>query len=108
VALFNARDWEALRALLADDVRLDLVSRAQRAGARAVSSYFGNYDRHHDWHLCPARLDGQEVIAVLRAPGDPHPAYFVALTLRDGRVASIKDFRYVPYILNDVHLELTR
>src|SRR6185295_18693730 len=31
-ALFNARDWDGVRAMLADDVRLDLVSRARRAG----------------------------------------------------------------------------
>jgi RNA polymerase sigma factor (sigma-70 family) len=106
VALFNARDWEALRAMLAEDVRLDLVSRAQRAGAGAVAGYFGNYDKVHDWHLVPARLDGQEVIAVVRAPGAPHPAYFIDLTVSDGRITRIKDFRYVPYILTDVRLQL--
>src|SRR5215468_7781477 len=31
-ALFNARDWEGVRGMLIDDVRLDLVSREQRAG----------------------------------------------------------------------------
>jgi RNA polymerase sigma factor (sigma-70 family) len=29
-ALFNARDWDGVREMLADDVRLDLVSRAER------------------------------------------------------------------------------
>src|SRR5205823_6393730 len=31
-ALFNARDWDGVRSMLAEDVRLDLVSRMQRAG----------------------------------------------------------------------------
>ena len=64
-ALFNARDWDGVRALLAEDVRLDLVSRVQRAGKRNVGNYFSNYDRLADWHLVPAWLDGREVIAVL-------------------------------------------
>jgi RNA polymerase sigma-70 factor (ECF subfamily) len=103
VALFNARDWEALRAMLAEDVRLDLVSRAQRTGAREVASYFGNYDKVHDWQLTLARLEGQEVVAVLR---DARPAYFIEVTLRDGRITRIRDFRYVPYILADARIEL--
>src|SRR5262249_17244337 len=41
--LFNARDWDAVRAMLADDVRLNLVSRAQRSGRREVGDYFTNY-----------------------------------------------------------------
>ena len=47
VALFNARDWDGVRAMLAEDVHLDLVSRAQRTG-RAVGDYMSNYDRFHD------------------------------------------------------------
>lgn len=100
-ALFNARDWDAVRALLADDVRLDLVSRVQRAGRRDVSGYVSNYDKIADWHLVPAWLDGREVIAVFRAPGDPQPSYFIELTFVDGKVAYIRDFRYVPYIARD-------
>ena len=104
IALFNARDWDAVRAMLAEDVRLDLVSRAQRAGRGEVSSYFTNYGRAPDWHLVPARIDGREVIGVLRNEGDAKPAYFIELTLRDGQVAHIKDFRYVPYIMADATL----
>jgi RNA polymerase sigma factor (sigma-70 family) len=33
VGLFNARDFDGLRAMLAEDVRLELVDRAQRSGA---------------------------------------------------------------------------
>jgi hypothetical protein len=39
-ALFNARDWEGVRAMLVDDVKLDLVSREKRAGRQNVSHYF--------------------------------------------------------------------
>ena len=81
VALFNARDWDGVRAMLAEDVQLDLVSRAQRAG-RAVGNYLTNYDRLHDWRLAPAWLEGREVIAVFRAPDDARPGYFIELRWR--------------------------
>jgi RNA polymerase sigma-70 factor (ECF subfamily) len=96
-ALFNARDWDAVRAMLADDVRLDLVSRVRRSGQQ-VSNYLTNYDAVSDWRLVPAWLDGREVAAVFRAPHDPRPGYFVELSFAGGKVATIRDFRYVAYI----------
>jgi RNA polymerase sigma factor (sigma-70 family) len=100
VALFNARDWDGVRAMLAEDVQLDLVSRAQRAG-RAVGNYMSNYDRYRDWQLAPAWLEGREVIAVFRAPGDPRPGYFIELSFERDKIRNIRDFRYVPYVLQD-------
>ena len=43
VAHFNARDFDAIRAMIADDVRLDLVSKTRMNGKAEVSRYFGNY-----------------------------------------------------------------
>ncbi len=100
VALFNARDWDGVRAMLAEDVQLDLVSRAQRAG-RAVGDYLTNYDRYRDWRLAPAWLEGREVIAVFRAPGDTRPGYFIELDFEQGKIRRVRDFRYVPYIMQD-------
>jgi hypothetical protein len=100
-ALFNARDWDGVRAMLADDVRLDLVGRVQRAGRAEVEAYFTNYDKVSDWHLVPAYLDGREVLAVFRDPGHARPDYFVELTFAGGSIADIRDFRYVPYIAEE-------
>lgn len=102
-ALFNARDWDGLRAMLSEDVRLDLVSRSQRVGP-AVGEYFTRYGAASDWHLVPARLDGREVIAVFRHRDDERPAYFIELELRDDRVVFIRDFRYVPYIADEAQI----
>ena len=103
--LFNARDWDAVRAMLAEDVRLDLVSRVQRAGRRDVGAYFTNYSKHDDWHLAPAWLDGREVIAVSRGPGEP-PHYFVEVIWTAGAITEIHDFRYVPYIAREAAITL--
>jgi hypothetical protein len=62
-----------VRAMLADDVKLDLVSRWTRAGRREVAGYFTDYDSKNDWHLVPGWLDGREVIAVLRDPRETRP-----------------------------------
>jgi RNA polymerase sigma factor (sigma-70 family) len=105
VALFNERNWDGVRALLAEDVQLDLVSRAQRAG-RAVGDYLTNYARIPDWSLAPAWLEGREVIAAFRAPGDARPGYFIELTVENGKVCFIRDFYHVPYILQDAEIML--
>jgi len=105
-ARFNARDWDAVRAMLAEDVRLDLVARVQRTGRAEVESYFTNYDKVDDWHLVPAWLDGREVLAVFRDPRHPRPDYFVELELVDGAIVRIRDFRYVPYIADDAAIEV--
>jgi RNA polymerase sigma-70 factor (ECF subfamily) len=104
--LFNARDWDGVRALLADDVRLDLVSRRKAAGRREVSMYFGNYGQAVDWHLAPAWADGREVLAVAHSAGDSRPRYFIELAWADDRVIAIRDFRYVPYIGQEGRIEL--
>ncbi|HKA91552.1 MAG TPA: sigma-70 family RNA polymerase sigma factor [Haliangiales bacterium] len=105
--LFNARDWDGLRAMLADDVRLDLVTRSRRAGRRDVGEYFTRYAQVDGWHhLAPAWLDGREVLAVFRRPDDERPGYFIELAVVGGKVASIRDFRYVPYIARDAAIVL--
>ncbi len=104
VALFNARDWDALRALLAADVELDLVSRAQRRG-RAVASYFSNYAALGGWYLAPGFVDGHEVILGYHSASDTKPSYFIELGQNHGQVCFIRDFYFVPYILADAHIE---
>jgi len=105
-SLFNAHDWDGVRGLLADDVRLDLVSRRKAAGRREVGMYFSNYDRAADWHLVPAWFQGREVLAVLADPQASAPRYFVELSWRGGEVAAIRDFRYVAYIAQEGSFEL--
>jgi RNA polymerase sigma-70 factor (ECF subfamily) len=106
IQLFNARDWDGIQSMLADDVKLDLVSRSKAAGRREVGSYFTNYARLTDWQLATAWLEGREVVAVYAAP-DAEPArYFIDVTCHDGKITGIHDFYFVPYILQEAHLEL--
>lgn len=104
-ALFNARDWDGVRALVADDCKLDLVSKSQRRG-KAVGMYFGRYEKE-DVALRAVRLEGRLALGAYVA-GASKPAYFILLDCEDGRVMSIRDFRYVPYITTDAAFEVLK
>jgi RNA polymerase sigma factor (sigma-70 family) len=104
VALFNERDWDALRAMLADDVRLIQSTYPVRAGAADVGMFFGIYSRSAPVRLAPAWLDGREVIAVYEDPQAAKPSYLMWLEWTDGRISFIRDYKYVRYVIDDAEL----
>ena len=106
VALFNRRDWDALRALLADDVRLVQSTYPLRAGAADVSMFFGIYSRGEPVRLVPAWLDGREVIAVYEGAQAAKPSYLMWLEWTAGRISFIRDYKYVRYVVDDAALVL--
>jgi RNA polymerase sigma-70 factor (ECF subfamily) len=101
VARFNARDFDAIRAMIADDVRLDLVNRTRMNGKAEVSRYFGNYSKVADWRLVPGLVEGRPAILVFD-PNEPGagPKYFMLLQWSDDKVATIRDFRHAAYIID--------
>jgi RNA polymerase sigma-70 factor, ECF subfamily len=101
VAHFNARDFDAIRALISDDVRLDLVNKTCMTGKVEVSRYFGNYSRVSDWHLVPGLVEGHPAVLVFE-PNQPNskPKYFMLLDWAADKVAIIRDFRHAPYIID--------
>jgi RNA polymerase sigma-70 factor, ECF subfamily len=107
VAHFNARDFDAIRAMIADDVRLELVNKTRLNGKAEVSRYFGNYDKISDWHLVPGLVEGRPAILVFD-PGQPGapPKYFVLLNWQAGKVAAIRDFRHAPYIVEGAEYQV--
>jgi RNA polymerase sigma-70 factor (ECF subfamily) len=101
VAHFNARDFDAIRAMISDDVRLDLVNKTRINGKAEVSRYFGNYERVRDWHLVPGLVEGRAAILVFDpdAPG-AGPKYFMLVQWSAEKVASIRDFRHAAYVID--------
>jgi len=96
---FNARDFDALRSLLAEDVRLDLVNRRQLVGRKDVSVYFTRYSETADWKFAPGLAEGRPALLV----SDPADAagtvnYVVLLTWTAGRISGIRDFHYAKYV----------
>lgn len=102
-ALFNARDWDGVRALIGEDCRLDLVSKSQRRGDE-VSMYFGRY-AEEDVAVRVGFVDGRLALAGY-VGGASDPSYFILLTWEQGRVQAIRDFRYVGYIADEAEFEL--
>jgi len=106
VALFNQRDWDGLRALLADDVKLNQSSYPLRVGPADVGLFFTIYAKYDGVWLAPAWLEGREVIAVFEDRADPKPSYMMWLEWRDSRISFIRDYRYVRYVVADAELAL--
>ncbi len=95
---FNARDFDAIREMLADDVRVELVNKTQLRG-REATNYFTNYAGMSDWHFVAGEVDGLPA-ALVFDPGDSSRAiYFIAFDWADGRIRLIRDFRYARYAI---------
>ena len=106
VERFNAGDFDGVRAMLADEVRLDLVNRRRLARRPEVEKYFTNYAHVADWRLVPGLVDGRPAALVYdRDEPDGAPIYVILLAWTDGKVALIRDFRYARYILDGATLQ---
>jgi RNA polymerase sigma factor (sigma-70 family) len=106
VALFNQRDWDGLRAMLAEDVRLVQSTYPLRAGAADVGMFFGIYSRSAPVRLAPAWLYGREVIAVYENAAEAKPSYLMWVEWTEGRISFIRDYKYVRYVIDDAELIL--
>jgi RNA polymerase sigma-70 factor, ECF subfamily len=102
---FNARDFDAVRNMLADDVRLDLVAKLRIGGRSEVGNYFGNYSRIADWRLVPGLVDRRPA-ALVFDPGDSsgRPTYFVLLEWAGEGLVNIRDFRFARYAIEGAEL----
>jgi RNA polymerase sigma-70 factor (ECF subfamily) len=103
-ALFNQRDWDGLRALLADDVKLNQSTHPVRVGSAEVGMFFSIYAKIDGVWLAPAWLEGREVIAVFENRLDTKPSYFMWLEWCGNEITFIRDYKYVRYIIADAEL----
>jgi RNA polymerase sigma-70 factor, ECF subfamily len=101
---FNARDFDAVRDMLAEDVRLELVARTRMRG-REVHTYFGNYASVDDWRFVPGQIDGRPAILVYDpTKPQPRPTYFILLEWDGGKLVAIRDFRHARYAVEDAEV----
>jgi len=103
VAAFNARDFDALRRLLADDVKLELVNRLRAEGKEYVGTYFSRYSDETHWHFTTGLVEGRPAILVT-SPDRPDgpPRYFILIDWDNGRIAGIRDFLFADYVMDGV------
>jgi RNA polymerase sigma-70 factor, ECF subfamily len=106
-ALFNARDWSGLRALLSDECRLDLVGKAARRGP-GVRGYLDRYAAE-EVRLAVGTVDGRPALLASVGAG-ARPTYFIFLEWGrhggggDDRVDFIRDYRYAAHVADEAEL----
>lgn len=103
-ALFNRKDWEGLRAMLAEDVKLTQSTHPVRVGSADVGMFFSIYAKADGLWLVPAWLEDREVIAVFESRLDTKPSYFMWLEWRGSEITFIRDYKYVRYVMADAEL----
>lgn len=105
---FKAGDFDAVRAMLADDVRLDLVTKLHKRGKGEVSMYYGAYDAARErWAYAAAEMEGRPAMVVYeRAVSMAAPAYFVILDFEAGQVSRVHDFLYARYAMEGAAIRL--
>ena len=105
VTRFNARDFDAIRAMLADEVQLDLVSKLRGSGRNEVKSYFSRYAEVEDWHFVPGLVDRRPAV-IVRDPrtSSRTPSYFILLEWAGDRLVNIRDFRFARYTTEGAEL----
>lgn len=101
VRLFQSGDFDAIRAMLADDVKLDLVNRLQLAGRDGIGHYFTRYAEVQKWRFAFGAIEGRPAMLVFDSTGPmERPAHFVLIGWSDDRIIRIRDFLFAPYVLD--------
>ncbi|MBJ7439620.1 MAG: nuclear transport factor 2 family protein [Sphingopyxis sp.] len=97
--LFRAGDFDAIRAMLAEDVELDLVNRLQWQGRDRITPYFTRYAAETKWRFAFGAVEGRPAMLVFDRDAMERPAHFVLVDWREERIAAIRDFLFAPYAL---------
>jgi RNA polymerase sigma-70 factor (ECF subfamily) len=102
---FKTGDFDAIRAMLADDVKLDLVAKLRKRGKSEVGEYYARYAVCEQWAFAAGVADGRAAMLVYdREISLETPAYFVALDFGGDRVVSIHDFLFARYAIEGIDL----
>jgi RNA polymerase sigma-70 factor (ECF subfamily) len=103
VHLFQSGDFDAIRAMLADDVKLDLVNRLQLEGRDKIGLYFTRYAEVTKWRFALGAVEGQPAMLVFDSTGSmERPAHFVLIDWSENRIIEIRDFLFAPYVLEAI------
>jgi len=98
---FNARDFDAIRDMLAEEVRCEVVARTTLRGKLSVvTTYFHNYAASNDWHFAAGVVEGQPAILVSDPALPLVPRYFILVEWKDGALIAVRDFRHASYVID--------
>ena len=103
VHLFQSGDFDAIRLLLAEDVKLALVNRLKLEGRDDISRYFTRYAAQTKWHFVLGAVEGRPAMLVFDQAGPMEkPAHFVLPEWQGNQIVAIRDFLFAPYAMEAV------
>ena len=102
VDLFRTGDFDAIRAMLADDVKLELVNRLKWVGRDKVAPCFTRYAEETKWRYAFGAVEGRPAMLVFASGAMEKPAYFVLIDWRNDQISAIRDFLFAPYAVESV------
>jgi len=102
VRLFQRGDFDAIRAMLADDVKLELVNRLELEGRNKIAPYFTRYAEVTKWRFSLGAIEGRPAMLVFDGGAAEKPAHFVLVDWHGERISVIRDFLFAPYALESV------
>lgn len=102
VELFRRGDFDAIRATLADDVKLELVNRLKWEGRDKIVPYFTRYAQETKWRFAFGAVEGRPAMLVFDSSAMQQPAHFVLVDWRNDEIEAIHDFLFAPYALESV------
>ncbi|MCX7303599.1 MAG: sigma-70 family RNA polymerase sigma factor [Hyphomicrobiales bacterium] len=102
VDLFRMGDFDAIRAMLADDVKLELVNRLKWEGREKIVPYFTRYAAETKWRFALGAVEGRPAMLVFDRGAMEQPAHFVLVEWRNDRISAIRDFLFAAYALESV------
>ncbi|WP_104662428.1 sigma-70 family RNA polymerase sigma factor [Ensifer adhaerens] len=103
VRLFQGGDFDQIRAMLAEDVKLELVNRLKLEGREGIGRYFTRYAQETRWRFALGAIEGHPAMLVFdSADAVEKPAHFVILDWHGDEIAGIRDFLFARYVLESV------
>jgi RNA polymerase sigma factor (sigma-70 family) len=102
VDLFRTGDFDAIRAMLADDVKLELVNRLKWEGRDKIAPYFTRYAEETKWRFAFGAIEGRLAMLVFESGAMEKPASFVLVDWHNDQISAIRDFLFAPYALEGV------
>ncbi len=100
VDAFRTGDFDRIRQMLSEEVRVDLVNRLKLSGRGQVSSYFTRYAEAKRWQYALGAIDGMPAMLVYdrTAPLDK-PTHFAIIDWKANQIVAIRDFLFSSYVL---------
>ena len=100
---FRSGDFDAIRAMLADEVKLDLVNRLQLEGRDKIVPYFTRYAEVTKWRFALGAVEGKPAMLVFDSTGSmERPSHFVLIDWSENGIIGIRDFLFAPYVIESL------